>query len=71
MFPLLKVLLFPLLAAIVMLAGYKAYVYFNEKIKGSATLTALLLYACSLIAVSIGLIIGGMLVLVKIYEWLS
>ena len=71
MFPILKVLLFPLLAGIVMLAGYKAYVYFNEKINGSRTLLALLFYACSLIAVCIGLIIGGLLLLVKVYKWLS
>lgn len=71
MFPVLKVLLFPLLAGIVMVAGYKAYVYFNDKINGSGTIWALLFFALSLVAVNIGLIIGGMLLLVKVYEWLS
>jgi len=71
MFPVLKLLLFPLLAGIVMLAGYKAYIYFNEKINGSRTLLALLFYTLSLIAVNLALIIGGMLALVKVYEWLS
>jgi hypothetical protein len=71
MFPVLKVLLFPLLAGIVMLAGYKAYVYFNEKINGSRTFLALLFYTLSLIAVNLALIIGGMLALVQVYEWLS
>ena len=71
MFPVLKVLLFPLLAGIVMLAGYKAYVYFNDKINGSRTIWTLLFFALSLVAVNIGLIIGGMLLLVKVYEWLS
>jgi hypothetical protein len=71
MFPVLKLLLFPLLAGIVMLAGYRTYVYFNEKINGSRTLPALLFYTLSMIAVNLALIIGGMLALVKVYEWLS
>jgi heme/copper-type cytochrome/quinol oxidase subunit 2 len=71
MLPILKLLLFVLLAFAVLLAGFKAYVYFNAKINGSRTLLALVFYALSLIAINIGLIIGGMLALVYVYEWLS
>jgi len=71
MFPILKVMLFPLFAAIIMLAGYKAYVYFNEKINGSRTLWSLLFYSFSLIAINLGLIYGGMLAMFTVYEWLS
>ena len=69
--PVLKLLLFPLFAGLIMFAGYKAYVFFNDRINGSRTLLALVFYALSLIATCIALIIGGMLALVYVYEWLS
>jgi hypothetical protein len=71
MLPILKLLLFPLLAAIVFLAGYKAYRYFNEKIIGSRTLPTLLLFTFLLIAVNLGIVMLGIITLVKVYEWLA
>lgn len=71
MLPVLKLMLFPLLGSMVFLAGFKAYRYFNEKIISSRSLPALILYTCLLIAVNAGIAIGGILTLVKVYEWLS
>jgi hypothetical protein len=69
--PVLKLLLFPLLAGIVCLIGYRTYRYFNEKIMGSRGLLELLLFTFLLIAINLSIIILGLLALVKVYEWLS
>ena len=71
MLPVLKLMLFPLLGGMVFLAGFKAYRYFNEKIISSRSLPALILYTCLLIAVNVGIVILGILTLVKVYEWLG
>lgn len=71
MLPVLKLLLFPLLGSMVVLAGFKAYRYFNEKIISSRSLQALILFTCLLIAVNIGIVIVGILALLRVYEWLS
>ncbi|WP_315820688.1 hypothetical protein [Paraflavitalea speifideaquila] len=71
MLPILKLLLFPLLIGIVFLIGYRVYHYFNEKIISSRNLPALLLFSFLLIAVNLGIVLLGILALVRVYEWLS
>ena len=71
MLPVLKIMLFPLLAGIVCLLGYRAYRYFNEKINGSRTIWHLLFYSLSLIAINMGIIMVGIWTLMTVYEFLS
>lgn len=71
MFPLLKIMLFPLIAGVVGLLGYRAYRTFNERINASRTLTALLWNTFLLVAINAVLLFGGIIVLVRVYEWLS
>lgn len=71
MLPLLKILLFPLFAAGIGLAGYVIYRYFNEKIISSRSLGALLFYTCLLIAINAGLALFGIIALITVYDWLS
>jgi len=71
MTPILKILLFPLLTAVVVRIGYSVYLYFNEKIIGSRTLPSLLLFTALLIIVNTSLFLGGLLGLLKLYELLS
>lgn len=71
MLPILNIFLFPVLGAAVILLGVYVYRYFNNKIIGSSTLVALLGYALLMIAVNIGIIAAAVLVLMKVYAWLS
>lgn len=71
MIPILKLLLFPLLTVVVVRIGYSAYRYFNEKIISSRTFASLVFSAILMILVNTGLLVGGLLGLVKLYELLS
>jgi hypothetical protein len=71
MLPVLKLLLFPLLGSVAVLAGFKAYRYFNERIISSRSLLSLLVNTFLLIAVNIGIVLLGILAVLKVYEWLS
>lgn len=71
MLPVLKLLLFPLLGGIVFLTGFVAYRYFNERIISSRSLPALLLFTFLLVAVNLSIVVVGIMVLMKVYEWLS
>jgi uncharacterized membrane protein len=71
MIPILKLLLFFVLAGIICITGYISYRYFNEKINSSRTLPELLLYSLLLIAINICIYLFGMLALVKTYDMLS
>jgi|GEM_PF-1207323 len=71
MLPVLKLLLFPLLGGIVFLVAFVVYRYFNERIISSRSIWALLLNAFLLIAINLGIIMLGILTLLKVYEWLS
>ena len=71
MLPVLKIMLFPLLGGIVCVLGFKAYRYFNERIYGSRTIWQLLFNTLSLIVVNIGIIVGGVWTLLRLYELLS
>lgn len=71
MVPVLKLLLFPLMAGIIGLAGFVVYRYCNEKIIGSRTLPRLLLFTFLLIAINTGIVLLGIYTLIRVYEWLS
>ncbi|WP_276485178.1 hypothetical protein [Paraflavitalea pollutisoli] len=71
MLPLLKIFLFPVLGAAVILLGVHVYHFFNEKIIGSRTLGALVGYTLLMIAANIGLVALGVLMLMKVYALLS
>lgn len=70
MLPVLKIMLFPVLAGIACILGFKVYRYFNEKIKGSKNLWQLVLYALSLIIIYMGIIIAGVWALLQVYKLL-
>ena len=55
MLPVLKLLVFPLLGSVAVLAGFKAYRYFNERIISSRSLLSLLVNTFLLIDVNIGI----------------
>ena len=68
---LLKIV-FPILLAYLMIIGfYKLYQLLNEKITGSQTLPQVLGYALLLFVSCLVLFFGGLLVLFKIYLFLS
>lgn len=71
MIPFFKLFIFLILAASVIVAGYKTYLYFNEKIIGSRTLPQLLLYALLLISICAGIFILGLWGLLTVYELLT
>lgn len=71
MLPLLKIFVFPVLAAAVILLGVYVYRFFNEKIISSRTLAGVLGYSLLMIAANIGLVAVGVLVLMKVYALLS
>ena len=71
MLPILKLLLFFVLTGAVFIAGFLAYRYFKEKINGSRSLLQLLFYILSLIVVNLGIILLGLLVLLRVYELVS
>ncbi|MBO9564121.1 MAG: hypothetical protein J7621_15155 [Niastella sp.] len=66
----LKIMLFPLLGGIALIASFITYRYFNEKIKASGNIWQLLFYSCSLIVVDIGIILGGLWGLLEAYRLL-
>ncbi len=67
----LKIVLFLLFGYGICLAGYKLYVFLNHKIIGSRSLLPLLGYALLLIACNVALFFGGLLLFLKLYEYLS
>lgn len=71
MLPLLKLVLFLIVLAIVALLGFWCYKKLNEKIIGSGTMKMLLFYSLLLIAAGIVLIFGGMYILIFLYDFLS
>lgn len=66
----LKLMLFPLLSGVVLIVGFIAYRYFNEKIRGSGNIWQLLFYTLSLIVVNISIILGGLWGLLEAYRLL-
>ncbi|MFT3825479.1 MAG: hypothetical protein QM731_16290 [Chitinophagaceae bacterium] len=71
MMPFLKLMLFVALAGCIGFTGYMIYRYFNEKIRGSNTFLALLMYALLMIMANAALFLLGTWGLLKIYEQLS
>jgi hypothetical protein len=66
-----KLLIFFIITASIVVAGLKAYYYFNQKLTGSQTLIQVLWYTALLIVVNMAVIILGLLILVKAYDGLS
>lgn len=71
MLPILKLLLFFVLTGTMCIGGYLAYRYFKEKINSSRTFLQLLFYVLSLITFNIGIVLLGLLALLRVYEALS
>lgn len=71
MFPLLKIFVFPVLGAAIILMGVHVYRFFHEKIISSRTLSALVGYSLLMIAANIGLVAFSVLTLMKVYALLS
>lgn len=67
----LKLALFLLCVYATGLAAYRLYKLLNGKIEGSQTIGHLIFYSLLLITANAGLFFGGLLLFVKLYDYLS
>lgn len=65
-----KLLLFGCILLLVFVFGWYSYKWLNKKIINSYNLASILSYAGLLIAINILLLFGGILALLKTYEYL-
>lgn len=69
--PIYKLLFFCLIFLLTALAGYKVYVFFDQKIKSSHSGQGVLLYAVLLFVICVLLLLISTFALIYGYEWLK
>ena len=71
MLPVFKLFIFLTFLLFMGIAGYKAYHFLNNKIRGSSNGWELLGFSLMLVLANVVLFFGGLWVLVKVYGFLS